>query len=519
MKICEKNTAKKILNNTYQLFLKCRFVIEFLVSILLGISVLKIFYYHTYFAHTSYKNIIFSICLIAIILFIIIDILRKKEKLEKVFLGFMIPIGMLFLIMNIPGHVPDEAAHIYRAYDVSKGILIAPVDENGYYESVVPKDMNLNDREQFRTYKMLFDKLAETNDYNDTEGLFNPAQSYSFVMYIFSAIAFLIGRLCGLNIFLVIYLARIFNFIFFLVAGYFTIKILPFGKWVAFTYLFNPILIHEATSISADSIVNSVILFFISYVIYLAYKKEKMNIKEKALLLTTGIIISLAKYVYFPIIFIAMILLNTKAVENKKDKRYIYITMGVTFILAIISYLLSTKYKYINAYVLEHNIDSTEQIKFILQHPLKYISIIYQTVALNGQDYFLGFNGKYLGWLNILVSGVPIILYSMMLLISPWLEKTKIGLKKSAKIWFSIIFIAVFVLVLTGMYLINSEIGADIILGVQGRYFLPIGILLLYALISSERYVKFKNVRLIYLTLLIFVDFSALNALKTFFLI
>ena len=83
MKISEKNTAKKILKNTYQLFLKCRFVIEFIVSILLGISVLKIFYYHTYFAHTSYKNIIFSIFLIAITLFIIIDITAKKRKIRE----------------------------------------------------------------------------------------------------------------------------------------------------------------------------------------------------------------------------------------------------------------------------------------------------------------------------------------------------------------------------------------------------------------------------------------------------
>lgn len=509
---------KKILNNVNKYILRFGVIIEFLFSLILAISVYKIIMYNNYYNHISYKNILLaSVMGIFILYIIILNCIKNKKKYEKLFLNFMIPIGLLFLVLMIPGFVADEPAHIYRAYDISKGIFITPIDEDGKSSSNIPKDLNLNERDSFDNYKALNDKLHEESNYEETEELFNPAQGYNPIMYIFSSIAFLIGRTFSLNTFLVVYLARIFNFIIFLILGYYAIKLIPIGKLVLFIYFFNPMLIHQAASVSADSIINSIVLFFIAFVLHLYCQEKEMTKKQKIIFIINAIAISLAKYVYFPVIFISLILLKSKAIGEKKNRKILYITIGITLILAIASYLIGSRYEDLGVYAKEHNVNSIEQIKNIITHPITYISTIFYTLSQFGEYYFYGFAGKYLGWINILVNSVPILIYGFLLGISPILEKNEKQLQKKDKIIFNIVFLIVFVLVLTGMYLINSEVGSNIIEGVQGRYFIPIVLLPLITVIMKKNYVQYKHIFSIIILVLCFADFSALHMIYKFF--
>ena len=104
-----------------------------------------------------------------------------------------------------------------------------------------------------------------------------------------------------------------------------------------------------------------------------------------------------------------------------------------------------------------------------------------------------------------------------MLLFSPFLEKNYKELKIGDKLVFIGTFLIIFVLTLTALYVGHSGVGTDIIQGIQGRYFMPVVILLLLCMCGKERYIKLKNVNLIYPILIVFFNANIVGAIINFF--
>lgn len=503
-----KSTVEKI----NKILLKYGYIIEFMMSLFLAISIYKIYTYKAYYAHISYKNIILaSVSAIMMLYIIILNLKLRLKQLEKMFLTFMIPIGMMFAILVVPGFVADEAAHMYRAYDIQLGNIIAPVEREG---TTIPKALNIDDRTQIDSYKKLMEKMNEPTDYNDTEEVWCPAEGYNAIMYIFSSIAFLIGRIFKINIFITMYLARIFNFIFFLIAGYYAIKIIPFGKLILFIYMFNPMLIHQSAAISADSIINSITLLFISYTLYMALKNEDNSKKNKLIHAILAIAVSLAKYVYFPLVLLSLMLISKK--KSKKENLYIIVLIGICIILAITNFFIGNRYG--SSPENGTNINMVEQVKFIIVHPIKYMKTFVKTNLELGEFYFMSFNGKSLGWLNINVYSLSVILYAILLVSTILIGKNEIDLSIKQRIILLAVFLIIVALIFTGLYLTYTDVGAEIILGVQGRYFIPIVLLVLLSLILKDKFIEYKYATIVYIVLVMCINISALEAVKLFFL-
>lgn len=508
---------KKIIEKLNKITLKYGFVFEFICAIIFSFAALKFIIYSNYYAHKSYINLALMIFTgICIAYIMILNTIKNKDKLERLFVSYIIPIGAVFTIFMIPGFVADEPAHMYRAYDISNGTIITPIDENGNSSTTIPKDLDLNDREKFNSYKILLDRLNKTTDYTDTEEVWSPAQGYNFIMYVFSSAAFLIGRLTGLNIFYTIYLARILNFIFFVIMGYYAIKKLPFAKFVFFVYLFNPMLIHQAASVSADSIINTVTLYFIASTMNLMFKKDEINKKEKIIYFITALIVSVAKYVYFPLVVLSLLLMKKK---NKKGKYLVVSLIVISLLFAGASFVIGNRYKGPEtASEVVSNINAAGQVKFIITHPIQYIKVIGNTIIQFSEYYFNGFNGRYLGWLNIFVNPLPVCLYAVLLGLTILFEKNEIDLKLIQRLFFIGIFVLIALLIFTGMYMSCSDVGADGILGVQGRYFIPIVILLMIALIKNGKYIEYKYTTQVYtILLLLCVNLPVIITIKNFF--
>ena len=130
----------------------------------------------------------------------------------------------------------------------------------------------------------------------------------------------------------------------------------------------------------------------------------------------------------------------------------------------------------------------------------------------------MSFNGRSLGWLNINVFSLPVIFYSVLLVSTIWIGKNEKDLKLKQKILLISIFLVIVALIFTGLYLTYTEVGAEIILGVQGRYFIPIVLLILLSLISKDKFIEYKHSTIVYIVLLMCINISALEAVKLFFL-
>ena len=98
-----------------------------------------------------------------------------------------------------------------------------------------------------------------------------------------------------------------------------------------------------------------------------------------------------------------------------------------------------------------------------------------------------------------------------------WLENHKVTFSNRQKIFAILISLSVIILVFTGLYIGWTEVGAKIIVGVQGRYFIPIAILLILTMCFKNNYVEIKNIRTIYFILIALINFSAISSIIQFF--
>ena len=438
----------------------------------------------------------------------------RKWKYEKLVMLFLIPIGILYTFLMLPSQVPDEQAHISRAYEISEGVLISRKDS----KAVVPRDFITKLKPNIESYDQLFENMATKTDYNDRIEVVDSAASNPFILYPFSAIGFLIARVFGMNFVVGCILAKLMNFAVFCIVAYYSLKIIPFGKYVLTAIIFMPMVLHQATSISADSVINNLVILFVSFLLYLYFKESKIYNKDSALLILLSCAISISKYVYTPIIFIGAILIWSKKMQKKQK----VITLTLMFVLPIIlciSYYLinSSNESAFTEYLTENNVNSGEQISNIVSKPMNYVGTIINTLKANSTTYVNQMIGGVLGWLCIYVPKYVIGVYALLLLASCFVENNKYAFSTKQKIGVFAISGFIILLILTALYVTWTGVGNDLIEGVQGRYFIPIVLIALLALGKKNNYIKVKNVEYKLLTCLFLVNIPVLYTIFSFF--
>jgi uncharacterized membrane protein len=114
------------------------------------------------------------------------------------------------------------------------------------------------------------------------------------------------------------------------------------------------------------------------------------------------------------------------------------------------------------------------QFAGIIAHPGVFAGTVLNTIEVNGQDYIHGMIGI-LGWLTIFLPEIMYWLPMIAVLACLMLRHPatpRIGLAEA--LWQTLLLSISALLVLVALYLYWSPVGAAVIYGVQGRYFLPL---------------------------------------------
>lgn len=494
-------------------------IIEFLVAIVLAYAIYKMAYWKNTTGVISKGYLCLAIANGMLILAIILwNWIQYHDKIEKIFLSLVIPIGILYMVLMVPYYVPDEAPHIIRAYETYHGEFIASFNEEGKHRAMIPTDLKNINLSNLRDYHTLKNQLEQKTDYEKKEEAYTEAQSYPGILYVFSGIGMLLAEIFNLNIIVGMYLARICNFIFFLLLAYYAVKKIPFGKLLLSCYFLMPMMLQQAASVSPDSMINAIAIFFIAYVLYLAFKAESIKKREIGMILGASAFLAVAKVVYLPIVFLLFFLMLNKKIAKKTKILLLVSSIILSVLLGIMWYFYQTKYQDERQYVQERNINGTEQIKNILSQPVEYAKTFNHTLNQMGTTYLWDMIGLNLGWQDIQVSKISILLALFLLVSSAWVENHEIAFQGKQRIVTLCIAIGIILLVFTAMYIGWTEVGTGIIVGVQGRYFIPIGILIFLCLCMKENCVKIKHIKEIYLILFSIINFSAIGSVIQFFI-
>lgn len=409
----------------------------------------------------------------------------KKIPLEKWFLILALVLGTLFIIVLPPGQSPDEVTHFKRAYGLSDGIIFPEEIENdgGRVGSDIPVGTDFMIREPGPgTYAELLERIDDdTNEKNKQN--YTGAALYNPVCYIPQTLAAWIGKLFGLSVLGMAYLMKIFNFVIWIALGYFAIKVIPKFKSAVLFILLLPITLQQATSISPDSLTIGLCIFFIAYVLYLAYEKEDLlNRKDYVVLIFSAIVISLCKIVYLPLVLILLVI--PKERFRSKKHRWWFVG-GLLLVVAVLNLVwLVMSSQYLIDY--REGTDSGGQVAGILRNPLKYLAVMLSTVNEYGLIWIKNLLGMSLGSFKFSLPEVMWLISFVMMVLLFVQRSESLKLKKADRWIFGVVIVMVSGLILTSLYIQWTPYENSIIEGVQGRYFLPILLLVPVAICNGN---------------------------------
>ena len=459
-------------------------------------------YYYLLLFVSSIIEIIYSILLFRF--------MKKDKKYEKLFLLIIIPFGLLYIILIPPGRTPDEYSHIERAFEISEGHLISAKNEDNYGGNEVPIQLDTLMLRRGEDYKRLITNIKKEKSEHRNFIVFSNTSLYCFICYIPQVIGILLAKLFSFNYLIYAYFGRITNFIVWAFLVYHSIRLIPFLKRELMFIMLMPITIQEAISLAPDSLTIAACSFLIAYVLHLIHdRKNKLSLKEMVLLFAICLLVSFCKIVYIPLIFI--ILLIPYKLFNSKKEKVLFVSIVLLFcLIANIIWL-----KIACSYLIEFNkgVNSLHQVKYILTNPLSYIQVIINTLLIHN-DILLNLFSYTL--LDLSLNMIIYYVYASMLMFVSFIvanRSIKINISKVEKIVYIVILSTISLLIFTSLYVQWTPVRSPVIEGVQGRYFIPILILLPLTLLCNNNKSK-KNVdnshSLYFIIFLIFENVYAL---------
>lgn len=153
-------------------------------------------------------------------------------------------------------------------------------------------------------------------------------------------------------------------------------------------------------------------------------------------------------------------------------------------------------------------------VKFLLQHPLDLIIILFNTIIENLSYYASGVVAAPLGWLNIDVPWVYILAYVIVLFMATIKqENTPDYFKTRDRIWIIVLGLLSIGLSAAAMLIYWTPTSYDSIVGLQGRYFIPPVIMMVLCIRNGLITTKKKMTSGLFMTMLILEMISAFYVL------
>ena len=476
--------------------------------------------------------------------------------------------GLAYMYVFPAMSAPDEIAHFISAYKISNIMIGEKATVADGHVIIRAEDIWLEDTDGEYIFdanksvkegvlipnggsygKIISSKLEETSykvfyaegnirgadnyisfggkDYEKAQSLHAPVNTIPSV-YFLPATGITVARIMGLNSVYLVLFGRIANLILFILFGTLGIYFLPKFKEFIFLVSLLPTTIELAASYSYDAVMISSMIFFVSYVFYLAHEKKEFGIKDLVIVsLIAGLVLP-CKMVYFPMLLLLFSIPMYKfkfrgKVDGKIKKENIafFLTSAVVVLLSWVfaMYLVNRSivvgYSTSTTSSLEWAGEESYTIGYLLHNKLKAVKLFYNTLLLQFEYYHKTTFGAYLGHADDVV-GIPYIGFLVLnigMIFSVFGEAKEKQLLVKERVLTGISIFFVIFLVLLSMLIAWTPISSEFIEGVSGRYFIPVLLPLLMICRNNKIVIKDETKRNI---IFLFILINAISLLKIF---
>lgn len=543
-------------------------IVGFIVVAYIQSLYVKLGVSHTsdYFLIKSY--IILSVAALTLILVSGIYLNLTKFSIVKVYPIVMLIFGLGYMYVFPAMSAPDEIAHFISAYKISNKMLGKQATVKDGHVIIRAQDLWIEDVDGEYTFdkgkseeekvlipeegshgKIISSKLEETSykvfygkgdsrnnntyisfsgqNYEKAQSLHAPVNTIPSV-YFLPATGITVARIMGLNSIYLVLFGRMANLILFILFGTLGIYFLPKFKEFIFLVSLLPTTIELAASYSYDAVMISSMIFFVSYVFFLAHEKKEFDIKDLVIVsLIAGLVLP-CKMVYFPMLLMLFSIPLYKfkfrgKVDGKIKKENIafFLASAVVVLLSWVfaMYLVNRStvvgYSTSNTSSLEWAGEESYTIGYLLHNKLKAVKLFYNTLLLQLEYYHKTMFGAYLGHADDVV-GIPYIGFLVLnigMIFSVFGEAKEKQLLVKERVLTGISIFFVIFLVLLSMLIAWTPISSEFIEGVSGRYFIPVLLPLLMICRNNKIAIKDETKRNI---IFLFILINAISLLKIF---
>jgi uncharacterized membrane protein len=240
-----------------------------------------------------------------------------------------------------------------------------------------------------------------------------------------------------------------------------------------------PVALFQASIVSVDPVINSIsFLLFALLIKYWHQKDGTLSIAQAILPVLLISILAVTKQPYI-LLFIPFLFIPNRIFSSKRRAFICKAFWVLVPILAAIIWLEIDKSNSLQAMNIG-GVNFTKQLDFVLHDPLRFIGVILNTFFQAADGYF----GSMVGEIGDRMIGISIIYLAILSCLTVGIASilSKDQDKKSRDIVSSKKNISVILVVAIGiigaislsLYLGFTPVGASIIEGIQGRYFLPL---------------------------------------------
>ena len=413
----------------------------------------------------------------------------KKLTPEMFFLLSSTIVGLLLCLITPIGAGYDEDTHEARIWEISKGEFIpnrflstgpnfpSIFYELSYRQKYILEPIGLSFYRDNLTRKIDWDNMI----YHETRSYYTPLLylPQAFIMGLF-------GRIFDAPVLIILYLCRFSYLLIYIITIYYAIKIIPIGKWIFCILALTPMALTQSSIISADSITNAGSFLFIAYILNLRISQDKLQIHK--LLGLIGIIVLLFSLKINVLVLILFLFIIPKSTFINKKQLIMFIFIVVALFGLLVIGWNSIALTQHGTYLEIEGVNTFGQIKYILNHPLDFISTVTSSYLTNGFEYLK----EYIGMMGYRYWQFPSFTYPLVILIIilALFADADQQLSNHERIYLISIFIIGLIVTAAAMYVVMNPIGSSSIDGINGRYLIPIFPVLLIALIPKKNIIK-----------------------------
>jgi uncharacterized membrane protein len=401
--------------------------------------------------------------------------------------------ALLLTILTPPFQVHDEFQHFFRSYQLSEMRFLANVsDDRG--GGVLPSSLPEFVERTWGTLELwrvppgrphpLTDTWAEFHRALEPDKRefadFSGAAGYSPLPYLPQAIAIAMGRLLDAPPLALMYLGRTANALSAIVLITYALRILPIARKAALVIALLPMAQFEYASVAPDAGIIATAFLFTAIALR-ATLRRTWSVRDIVVAVLAGLVFCTIKIVYAPLLAIGL----SQILPGRRERisrRTIFHLLSVHLIIIVSVIGLSLIWLHAASPTISSFVARTgyeQKIAEIFADPALHLRAIARDLAFRVVDYIIEMIGEFGAWTVYPPPVVYVIAGVCIVLTCAFLGNAGPKLGSIGIFWNCILMGVTVGLIETAVYLVASPAGSWYwyISGVQGRYFLPLGML------------------------------------------